>query len=474
MKTTKIITEDHQARVTAEFEQDLLDQFKRKAARKIAQQTRIPGFRPGKAPFKTVVAHVGEGAVLEEAIDLMLKDVYPQVLEQESIKPYGPGNLEKITSQEPPAFEFLIPLAPETELNDVESLKKPYEPVAVTDADVDEFIRNLRQNYADVVPFDGPAEEGHLVYMTISAYDENPAEGADPMLIKSSPQQTLIPTAAEEKESEWPFKGFSRGLIGKKEGDQYFFTHTYPENEIHGSFSGKTVRFDVNVQSVKYLELPPMDEEFLKEKFGVGSLEDLRAAVRSKIENERIAAYDDEYYLGLIDTLREKAVFKYPPEMVKDEEEEVLHNIEHDLSHRGLDLDVYLKLRKIDKEKFMEEEVRSTAKDRMERSMVMDTIVNKFDLKVDSETYQSELVNLINALVSSSEYEKIEKELGKKHFTEAITAEANHKAIEKIIRMQLRKIAAPESIVEPEPAAEAPAEDAQAEPAPAVEEKSED
>ncbi len=94
MKTTKIITDDHQARVTAEFEQELLDQFKRKAARKIAQKTRIPGFRPGKAPYHMVLNHVGEGAVLEDAIDLMLTTL-SKVLEQEDIKPYGPGKFGK-------------------------------------------------------------------------------------------------------------------------------------------------------------------------------------------------------------------------------------------------------------------------------------------------------------------------------------------------------------------------------------------
>ena len=61
------------------------------------------------------------------------------------------------------------------------------------------------------------------------------------------------------------------------------------------------------------------------------------------------AAYDEEYYLGLIDTLRESAVFKYPPQMAQDEEESVLHRIEHDLSDRGLDLDVYLNYARLKK-----------------------------------------------------------------------------------------------------------------------------
>ena len=462
MKTTKIITDDHQARVTAEFEQDVLEQFKRKAARKIAQKTRIPGFRPGKAPYNMIVSHVGEGSVLEEAIDLMLNDVYPKVLEQESIDPYGPGNLENITSQEPPVFEFLIPLAPETELTDIESLSKPYQPDEVNEGDVDAFIKNMQQNYAEAVPFEGPAEEGHLVYMTISAHDENATEESEPALITSSPQQTLIPTLAEEKESEWPFKGFSRSLIGKLEGEQSVFTHAYPEDEKHGNFSGKSVRFDVNIQSVKVLELPEIDEDFLKKVGEFTSEEELRKAVRVKLETERTSAYDDGYYLGLIDTLRETATFKYPPQMVEDEEETVLHRIEHDLSHNGLDLDVYLKLRKIDKEKFMEEEVRATAKERMERSLIMDAIVKKFSIKVGPEQLQTEIAALINTLLVSGEYDQLQKELGKKRFSEALSSEAANNALENAIRKQLRKIASPESLEAEETVEDLPVEEPEA------------
>ncbi len=235
MKTEKTFTEDHQVRVRAEFEQETLDGFKRKAARKIAQSTRIPGFRPGKAPYAMVVNHVGEAAVLEEAIDLMLNDVYPQVLEQENIEPYGPGNLEDIPSQEPPVFEFVIPLSPEAELGDVESLKKPYEPPVVSDADVDEYITQMRQNQANIVPVEGAAKIGQLVYMTLEATDENAKTPEEAIIVKSAPQQTLIPTKKEEKDSEWPYKGFARELIGKKAEDHFSLTHTFPAESKDGA-----------------------------------------------------------------------------------------------------------------------------------------------------------------------------------------------------------------------------------------------
>lgn len=446
MKTEKTFTEDHQVRVRAEFEQETLDGFKRKAARKIAQSTRIPGFRPGKAPYAMVVNHVGEAAILEEAIDLMLNDVYPQVLEQENIEPFGPGNLEDIPSQEPPVFEFVIPLSPETELGDVESLKKPYEPSVVTDADVDEYVTQLRQNQANIVPVEGAAKVGQLVYMTLEAIDENPATPEEAIIVRSAPQQTLIPTTEEEKASEWPYKGFARELIGKKAEDQLSLTHTFPVDSKDGALAGKTVRFDINIQSIKELELPEMNLEFLASVGGFESVETLKQAVRGKLESDRTSEYDDTYYLQLVDTLRAGATMKYPPQMIKEEEEDVLHRIEHDLEHRGLDLDVYLKIRKLDKDQFIEEEVKQTAKDRLERSLVMDAITKKFGVKVTQQQLQAEVTSVLNSLLMSGEYEQAEKELGKKRFTEAISNEAANNALEKAIRLQLRTLASPESL----------------------------
>ena len=283
MKIEKTFTDDHQVRVRAEFEQEILEGFKRKGARKIAKNTRIPGFRPGKAPYSVVVNHIGEAAILEEALDLMLNDVYPKVLEQENIEPYAPGNLEEVPSQEPPIFEFLIPLYPETELGDVDSLKKAYEPPVITDEEVEDSITQMRRNYANIIPVEGAAQVGQLVYMTIEAVDENPKDPEEAVLVKSAPQQRLF-RPGRRKGIEWPFKGFARELIGKQAEDQFSIPHTYPDDERHGSFAGKDVRFDINIQSVKELELPEIDQEFLSTIGGFENEAALRQAVREKLE----------------------------------------------------------------------------------------------------------------------------------------------------------------------------------------------
>ena len=446
MKTTKTYTDDHQVKVTAEFEPELLEKFKRNAARQIAKRTRIPGFRPGKAPYNMVVSHVGEAAVTQQAIELMVDDVYPKLLDEEKIKPWGPGNLENVKSENPPVFEFSIPLEPETELVEVESLQKEYKPEPVSDKEVEDFILRARQSQSTIIPLDQPAEEGNVVYFEISAEDTQPAEGEDPVLLKSGPQQTLIPTEDEESASEWPFKGFARTLIGHSAGDKFDFVHHFPEDHPDEQFAGKHARFLIEVQSVKGVELPELNDAFVHDYSRAENVETFQTQVREQLDRDKIESYDDEYFLDLIDQLRQKAIIKYPPQMLAQEVEEVLHLFEHELSRREMDLDLYLKLRKTDRETFINEEVKPTAKDRIERSLIMDALIEKFNIKVDNDALEKEVSNVVNELVVSGEFEETQKQMGSKKFAESVSMEAANRALEAAIRKQLKSIASPEPI----------------------------
>ena len=59
----KQIQEDHSAKLIVDVEQEKMDVYKRRAATKISARSKIPGFRPGKAPYDLVVRTFGEGAV---------------------------------------------------------------------------------------------------------------------------------------------------------------------------------------------------------------------------------------------------------------------------------------------------------------------------------------------------------------------------------------------------------------------------
>ncbi len=448
MKTEKTYTEDHQVKLKTEIESELVDQFKRRAARQIARSTRIPGFRPGKAPYNMVLSFVGEARIFQEAIDLLVEDVYPKILNSEEIKPWGPGSLDNIASEDPLVLEFTVPLDPEVELKGLEELNKEYELKPVSEADVEDFVMSMRRNYANIVPVEAPAQEGNVVYMTVEAVDKNAEPEKDPVIVKSSPQQTLIPTISESRDSEWPYEGFAREFIGRKEGETFTLEYNYPKDHEAEDFAGKKVQFNINLQSVKALELPELDEEFLKNAGGFTTPEELYKGVREHLENKGKEEYDDAYYLELVDTLRQDSVIKYPPQMLESEEKEVLHRIEHDLEHRNLDLDLYLKLRKLDRDQFHEEEVKPTAKNRIERSLVMDAITKHFDIKISNEELEKEVSAVVNNLIMSGEFAEAQKSLGSKKFSESVSMQAANQALENSIRRKLRELADPEEVIE--------------------------
>lgn len=445
MKTTKEYTDDHQVKITAEFEQDLLEQYKRRAARKIAKNTRIPGFRPGKAPYNMVLNHVGEASVIQEAIDLLLEEEYPKVLDQEGIKPWGPGNLENISSYEPPIFEFVIPLEAEVALIGDDKLNKEYAPEAVTDEEIEQELERIKRNFADVVPVERAAKEGDVVYFTLEGTDKN-AVDEDAVIIKETPQQVLIEAEDVNRPSEWPFEGFNRKFIGKKAGKSLEFEHSFPEDARDESLAGKTVKFVANLQEVKELQSPELNEEILQQIGGYETEEALREDIKKAIENRKNTEYDDQYFTELVDELRENSTIKYCPQQLEDAEEDMLHQVEHQLSHQGMDLELLLKLRKQDKETYIEEEIKPHAKNRLERSLIMNELTRKHELKIDEKVLEAEIQKIIGQMIQSGELERAQKDLGAKRFSESVTMEAYNRAMGQAQFELLKSLANPDII----------------------------
>ena len=105
--------DDHQVTLIVELEPEQMEGAKHRAARKISERKSIPGFRPGKAPYEVVVRSFGEGVISEEAVDILLDEVYPKAFEEAKLEPAAAGSLEKVEDlDKKPKFTFTVPLAP--------------------------------------------------------------------------------------------------------------------------------------------------------------------------------------------------------------------------------------------------------------------------------------------------------------------------------------------------------------------------
>lgn len=365
--------EDHQVKIVAEFDAEIMEGFKRRAARKISQETKIPGFRPGKAPYDIVRRMYGDDAIEKQAVELLIDDQYGKILDEAEVKPGAPGALDEIISTDPLKLSFIVPLAPEVTLGDYQAVRKPYEAPAVSDEQVSEYLRRMQTSYATAEPVERAAEKGDLVYYMLNGRLANPAEGEDAEVIKDGPAQTVIGEDTVS-DKDWPFAGFSELLIGMSANDEKEITHTYAEDDSDEKLRGREVIFRVIVQSIKALHLPELDDEFAQSLGEFTAFAELKESVAKQLGENGRQEYDQKYFDELFELIAAGATIKYPPQVLDEEKEHILEHLKEDLSRNNLDLETYLKLINTTSETFMAEQVAPAAVKRLVRSLLMEEL----------------------------------------------------------------------------------------------------
>ncbi|MFZ5910370.1 MAG: trigger factor [Chloroflexota bacterium] len=397
MKIEKQLQDDHQMQLTVEVEADLMQASKRRAARQLAQRGKIPGFRPGKAPYDIIVRHYGEGAITEQAMDLLVDEIYPKVLDQAEIKPAAPGSLEKIEAIDPPKLIFRVPLAPEVDLGDYRSIRVPYEWSAPGKKELDAALTNLRQSYATTETVERAVELGDFILVDVKGERAGPKAEEDRTAALSRNGFAIV-VRKDAQDDEWPYPGFSKELVGVKPGESKTIKHKYPKDDLDESLRGETVNFEVTVKTVRGMTLPDLDDDFAKMTGQFETLEELTETVKKELEARSKDEYDDKYYVELIDKIKEGATIKYPPQVLEQEAERVANDLRQRLAQQNLDLDTYFKMRKTDLETFIKEEARPVAAKRLERSLILDKLAHEEKITVDESSLQNEFGQTISEL----------------------------------------------------------------------------
>lgn len=398
-------TDKHQAMLTVDLEPAQIEQKKQQAARKLARNIHIPGFRPGKAPYPVILRHLGEGRILEEAIENLINELYPKMLDESGVKPYGPGKVENLSLEaQPPTVQFSVPLVPEVKLGDYQNIRLPYEKTEVTDETVHKAIEGMREMYAEITKEDRPAKEADLVNITLTGKITGDEE--DKPYIDHEAYPVIIESETADTHQEWPFPGFSRQLIGVLAGETKTISYTYPEDyeddeteEGNVSLKGKTVEFEIEVAKVSSRVVPALDEAFIKKMGAYETVEEFHTDTRNQLLERNTSTYNEEYDQRLIEELLKDTEIKYPEEAILDEVDLVFNRIKNRLESQGIGFDVYLKARDTTEEQ-IREEVRPIAEQRLKESLLLLEIASKENIQVHPEEVQHEVEHALGHLLS--------------------------------------------------------------------------
>jgi trigger factor len=433
--------DDHQVTMTVELEHEQMDSAKHRAARQLSGRKSIPGFRPGKAPYDVVVRSFGENVITEEAVDLLLEDVYPKALKEANLEPGASGSLEKVENLDSkPKFIFTVPLAPSVTLGDYRSIRLTYDWKEPGEDKVDESLEELRQMHAKTETVDRPIQKGDFVMVDLKGVKATALQGESPLMER---QSLPIFIRKDEKPEEFPFPGFSNELIGLKTGEIKSFSHKYKKSEKDETLKGQKVQFDLTVKMVRSSILPDLNDEFAKQAGPFENLQALRQAVKANLETESKAQYDDKYFDELMGKIKDGAIIKYPPQVVDHEVEHVMDDLKSRLAGQNIDMTAYLKSREMDEEKFVSEEARPIAIRRLERSLVMDEIAKLEKIEVSQEMLQSSFQQTWGEYQDDSDFKKMTrgKSQPPKQVMNAVAMESANRAYVQLTLNRLREIA---------------------------------
>lgn len=387
MKLTTEILETHEAKLTVDIEPDNFVSAKQKAAKQLSKKYKIPGFRPGKAPYAIVQKHLGDGAITEQAIGTMIDNLYPQAIKESEISPYGPGTLEEMESLDPPQFVFVIPLAPEVELSEYQNLRIDFTAKEVSEENIDEVIENLRDSQATIDNVDRPAEEGDMVYIVVSGSRKGEDDPKKKVLLEERRYPVIIEKKDANQDNEYPFPGFSRKLIGMAGGETKKFQHTFKDDYEFEDLSGVTGIYKVTVDEIKGRKLPEVNDEFAQSVGDYETIEQLKDEIRQSLFEQFKSESQNEYESKIIDQLVSESTIKYPPQMLEDEIDDFINDLQHRLSQQGITIDIYLKSRSLEMEE-LREEVKENAEARMKRGLILMEVATKEAIVVSPDEIQ--------------------------------------------------------------------------------------
>ena len=305
------------------------------AVRALARRTRVPGFRPGKAPRPVLERHLGPGVVLDEAVDHLMQDAYREAIVKESILPLSNADVELVQAEEgkPLIFKATVPVRPEVTLGDYRSFNFKPEIDVIDDARVDQVVEELRDQNATLAAVEdrGARDGDYAVISFIGTTDGQPFDGGTsermPLIIG---QERLIP-------------GFEPNLVGLKVGDTTEFDITFPEDYGEPNLAGKVAHFSVELKELREKIQPDLDEDFLASLGRSESLDELKADIRRRLEGNALDRARHDFADKIIEYAVANATVEVPDVLV-DQEVEVMHDeFRASLARQGITEEAYLK-----------------------------------------------------------------------------------------------------------------------------------
>lgn len=381
MKVTKEKLENSQVLLKIEAEPGETEKYLDQAYRRVVNRVLVPGFRKGKTPRHILERHVGKEALLQEAMEKMVPELYQKARVDQGVEPVEEPDFH-VTSTDPVTFDARISVKPTVELGDYRSIRIPVETVEVKNEDVDSYVENLREANALWEPVARPVATGDSVTVdlevTVDGKKKIDQKGLQLPMIKDTP--VVVPGLAEQ-------------VIGMAAGEEKEFEIHVPEDFKGKELSGKDCQFKVRVNEIKEKKLADMNDEFARSlNWGLETIDALKDKAREDLRKVRESVILRGHETQVLEAAVAASKVEYPLVLVERQIDELVRDR---VRYSGTDsLESYLANVKKTQED-LKEEVREQALRRILNTIVLHEISEQEKVEVTDEEIDAEINSLV-------------------------------------------------------------------------------
>ena len=301
--------------------------------KKDAKKYSIPGFRKGKAPRGMIEKMYGKDIFTMDAANNLFPTNFEAACNEAGIEPvaYPDVELVSLDLENGAVLTATVAVKPEVKVSGYTGLKVEKTVKTVSDEDVAAELANMQKRNARTITRDGAAVMGDTVDIDFEGFVDGVAfEGgkAEHFSLKLGSGQ-FIP-------------GFEDQCVGHAAGEEFDVNVQFPTEYQAEELAGKDAVFKIKLHEVKGEELPELDDEFAKDVSEFDTLEELKASIRAKQQEQNDKQADLDVENKLVDLVVAAMEAEIPEAMFTAQKENMVRDFEYRLQQQGLNLDTYL------------------------------------------------------------------------------------------------------------------------------------
>jgi len=357
---------------------------------KYQKMARLPGFRRGHVPASIIRQRFSE-EIKTDVVEALIPRYFRQETERLGMNPVSQPRVTDLHLHdgEPLRFKAAFEVLPEVKVEGYKELRADKPEIAVSDADVDHALNDLREQQASFNDIEGrPLADGDFAQVSL---DGTPKEGeGQPVHM----DEVLVEVAGKNTMPE-----FTENLRGATVGEERSFDVHYPEDAQDKRLAGKTFSYTVKVHALKQKSLPELNEGFAKSLGEFATVDEVKKRIRKNIEAEGRHKAEHEAKDKLVAELVRRNEFEVPEALVERQIDIRLERGLRALAAQGLTAE---QMKKMDLPRLRAGQ-RDQAIHDVKSSLLLEKVADEENIQVSDEEVNQEVESLAKQTKQTSE-----------------------------------------------------------------------